>query len=110
MPNNLSAVLERITKWATYVIVALIPILVLPWTANVLDFNKQTLLVAGTLVTAFAWMIKALITGHLKFKYTPLHLAVGFFVFAYGLATIFSLWPYGSFWGWPLDISDLPRD
>jgi len=52
----------------------LLPILFLPWTANVLDFNKQALLIILVFVSLFAWMLKILISGKASFNLSSVHI------------------------------------
>ena len=98
---NLITLCEAITKYSIYAVVFLLPIFFLPWTSNVLDFNKQTLLVLLSFVAMFAWMVKALVSGKLSLVCTKVNFAVLFFVLVLSGSTIFSLDKYGSFWGWP---------
>ena len=97
---------EAVSKLAIYLLVFLIPIFLLPWTANVLDFNKQALLLVLVFISLFAWIMKVLIMGKIVFKLTRIHIAVGALFLVSFASTIFSLWRYGSFWGWPLNISE----
>jgi tetratricopeptide (TPR) repeat protein len=92
---------DNVSKISIYVLVFLLPILFLPWTANVLDFNKQALLVALVFVSIFAWTLKILISGRASFSFSPIHIPIVVLFLVYTISTIFSLWRYGSFWGWP---------
>jgi tetratricopeptide (TPR) repeat protein len=105
------SLLVRICDWlARYSIFAavfLTPLFFLPWTADVLEFNKQALLLVLLCVSLFAWMLKTLMVGKFsitKFELNSIgltHIAVGVLFLVALLATIFSVFPYGSFWGWP---------
>lgn len=99
--SSIARVCDIITKYSVYVSVFLIPIFFLPWTADVLDFNKQTLLLLLVFVGVLSWMIKILISGKVEFNPSKLYIAVAVFLLAGILSTIFSLYRYGSFWGWP---------
>ena len=54
---------DRVAKYAIYIAIFLIPIFFLPWTADVLDFNKQALLLVLIFVSLFAFLSKILISG-----------------------------------------------
>lgn len=97
---------EKISKYSIYVLVFLLPLFFLPWTANVLDFNKQLLLMVLVLVSLIAWWLRILMAGEFSFKLSLVNLALVALFLIYLLATIFSLWGYGSFWGLPLSASD----
>jgi len=92
---------DNVSKISIYVLVFLLPILFLPWTANVLDFNKQALLIALVFVSIFALTLKILISGRASFSFSPVHMPIAVLFLVYTVSTIFSLWRYGSFWGWP---------
>ncbi|MCX6721496.1 MAG: tetratricopeptide repeat protein [Candidatus Staskawiczbacteria bacterium] len=104
MPKETSFVLwfcKWVTKYSLYTIIFLMPIFFLPWTSDVLDFNKQTLLVFLGFIALFAWMLKVLISGKFEFNIGKIHIVAGVLFLIYLLATIFSVNKYGSFWGWP---------
>ncbi|PIR72685.1 MAG: hypothetical protein COU42_00175 [Candidatus Nealsonbacteria bacterium CG10_big_fil_rev_8_21_14_0_10_36_24] len=92
---------ERVSKIALELLIFLMPILFLPWTVNVLEFNKQALLIVMVLIALFAWFLKVLISGKVNFSLSLIHLPLIVLFLVYLFSTIFSLWPYGSFWGWP---------
>lgn len=92
---------EKVSKISIYALAFLLPILFLPWTANVLDFNKQALLVVLVFVSLFAWMLKTLVSGRAKFNLSLVHVPVLALFSIYTISTVFSSWRYGSFWGWP---------
>jgi tetratricopeptide (TPR) repeat protein/O-antigen ligase len=97
---------EKISKGSLYLLIFLLPLFFLPWTANVLDFNKQALLIVLVFISIFAWILKTLSVGKFKFNFNRLHFPVLGFLLILLSSTIFSLWPYGSFWGWPQVTSD----
>jgi len=92
---------EKVSKGAIYLSVFLLPIFFLPWTTNVLDFNKQALLIVLVFISLFAWMLKALISGKLSLSLNRVHILVIVLFLVYLISTIFSSFSYGSFWGWP---------
>ncbi len=98
---SITEICDRVSKISMYLLVFLLPILFLPWTANVLDFNKQALLIVLALVAVFAWMLKVLIVGKIEFNLSMVHIPVVTLLLAYIASNIFSAWRYGSFWGWP---------
>lgn len=97
---------EIIAKFSIYILVFLLPIFFLPWTTSVLDFNKQTLLICLVFLSLFLSLLKILISRKFSFNLSLSHVAVIVLFLVYFFATIFSLWHYGSFWGWPQHTSD----
>ncbi len=101
-----TSLLEKISKGAIIAAVFLIPIFFLPWTANVLDFNKQALLIVLVFVSLFALLLKSLIKGSFSFNPTSFNIPVIILFLIMVFSTVFSMWRYGSFWGWPLDATN----
>lgn len=90
---------SAITKMSIYVLVFLMPIFFLPWTFEVLDFNKQALLAGLAFLSFFCWMVKTLILGELKLSLSKVHIAIGVLFLTHVIATIVSVNRHGSFWG-----------
>ncbi len=95
-----------ITKYSIYAAIFLIPIFFLSWTSDVLDFNKQAVLIFLGAVALFAWMLKSIISGKIDINVNKMHIVVGAFFLVYLLATLFSINKAGSFWGWPQSTSE----
>lgn len=92
---------DFISKASIYILVFLMPIFFLPWTSDILDFNKQILLIGLVFLAFFTWIIKSLVSGIFSVNSSKIHIAVLILFLAYLFSTIFSLDKYGSFWGWP---------
>lgn len=92
-------------KFFIYLLVFLMPLFFLPWTTNVLDFNKQALLLFLVFLGLICWLIDCFISNRLKIRIDFLSLVVFIFLLVCGISTFFSLFRYGSFWGLPLAIS-----
>ena len=92
---------DKVSKTSVYLLTFLLPILFLPWTANVLDFNKQALLIVLVFIAMFAWMLKILVSGKASFNFSVVHIPIVTLFLVYAASSIFSLWRTGSFWGWP---------
>ena len=92
---------DAVIKYSIYVLVFLLPVLFLPWTSDVLDFNKQTLLVFLVFISFFGWMTKALISGKITIIQNKINIAVLLVLIISLFSNIFSLDKNGSFWGWP---------
>ena len=96
---------EKITKASIYLLVFITPLFFLPWTFNVLDFNKQALTGILVILALFAWSLKILFSGKFEFNLNRLSIPIAILLVVYIFAVIFSLSTYGSFWGWPLNVS-----
>ncbi|OHA62154.1 MAG: hypothetical protein A2117_02085 [Candidatus Wildermuthbacteria bacterium GWA2_46_15] len=96
---------QKVSKTSLFLAVFLLPILFLPLTSNVLDFNKQTVLVFLVLASLFSWLLKSLIEERITLELSWFNLAPVVLVLLAGLSTLFSAYKYASFWGWPLVIA-----
>jgi len=96
---------EKIYKIIIYLLVFLVPIFFSPLTVDPLDFQKQFLFFILIFLALLFWSIKVFLSGRVEINFNFLNIPVLIFLLIYGLSTIFSSFPYGSFWGWPLNIS-----
>ena len=53
MTESFTFIAGKISKWTIYLAVFLLPVFFLPWTVNVLDFNKQALLLVLSILIFF---------------------------------------------------------
>ncbi|MBU1033296.1 MAG: tetratricopeptide repeat protein [Patescibacteria group bacterium] len=116
MDTNLGAVLEtpaseiktrpklahwlgKLTNICIYLSVALIPLFFTPATLDVLELNKQTLLVILTGIALLTWIGQAISERKFSLSRSWLHLVVVVFLASYLAASFFSLDRYLSFVG-----------
>lgn len=92
----------KISKASVYVLLFLLPLFFLPFTANVLEYQKQVLLFLLTLISLSCWVAYILTSDKLEVKKGLLDIAVLAFLLTALLSTLLSLFRYGSFWGFPL--------
>lgn len=105
-PSFALRICDWVAKYSIYALIFLMPIFFLPWTSDVLDFNKQALLLVLGSVALFAWMLRVLVSGKLEITISKIHVVVGVVFLISLFATIFSVNKYGSFWGWPQSSSE----
>ena len=98
-------VLDKISKISIYFLVFLIPLFFLPFSQNVLDYQKGALLVTLVSLSLVCQIIKFLAQGKVSFNFHSLHFLVLFFLLVFGLSTLFSKSRTESFFGFPLTIS-----
>ncbi len=97
---------EKIAKTCIYLAAFLIPLFFLPLTQNVLDFQKQILLLILVSISLFCFAIKVLTDGKATLNFHPLNLAIFFSILIFGLSTLFSNSKTESFFGFPLPTSE----
>lgn len=95
----------KISKAAVYLLTFLLPLFFLPFTQNVLDFQKQTLLVGLVLISVVAFLTHVLTSYKLELNKSFVNIPVAVLLIFTLLSTIFSTFRYGSFWGQPLPIA-----
>ena len=80
---NLVFWLDSITNVCVYLAVVLVPLFFLPFTLDVLELNKQTLLVVLTGIALLAWIGKALAEKRVVFSRSWVHLVVLVYLVGY---------------------------
>lgn len=88
-----------IFKGSLYLLFFLFPLFFMPFTTNAIEFNKQTLLTALVSISFFAWMLKSLVLGKIRFISAYMHIFVAVLLIVAAGSAYFSLYRYGSFWG-----------
>lgn len=96
--------LEKIGRLSVYLSVFLIPIFFLPWTNDILDFNKQALFLVLAFLGLVCWLIKTLTSSKLEINTSFLNLSVIILLLASLLSAFLSLFSSASFWGLPLPV------
>jgi len=102
---GLAKVFNTIAKTTVYFLVFLLPIFFLPWTSNILDFNKQALLLILVFLALICQLANSLISNKFEINTSFLNFPVIILFLVTALSVIFSVYRYGSFWGWPLPVS-----
>lgn len=93
------AQIDRVFEWSLYGLVFLMPLFFLPFTTDVLELNKQLLLFVGTLWLAILYTGKIIAAENIDFKWSSLHIGACAMLIAWLVSSIFSFYPYNSFWG-----------
>jgi tetratricopeptide (TPR) repeat protein len=97
--NGTQEIFARITTWATYLLFFLIPIFFLPWTPNVLEVNKQMLLVILTVIGLVAWLGQMVLSKRLTFRSGWINIVPGLFFLAVLISSILSVSGYQTWVG-----------
>src|ERR1700733_12334981 len=88
--SRVSKILDRIVDGCIALIVFLVPLWLMPVTLDVLELNKQTLLVMLTVVALIAWLGKGIVEKRLTFSRSWLHIVVAIFLVGYLITSLFS--------------------
>lgn len=91
--------LLKYARWLVYILVFSIPLFFLPWTSEVLEFNKQFLIFILAGAGLILYLGQVIRTGHLILKKSPANYAILIFLAAILLASLFSDFRYQSIFG-----------
>ena len=84
-------------------VVFLIPLFFQITRVDIVDFNKQALLIVSCLVLLMVWLLSLIFEGSFELRFSFLHLIIFGLLAVAIIDTVFSRWQWGSFWGWPLN-------
>jgi len=92
--------LNKFLTYAFYAIFAITPLVMFPSTYEIFEFNKMWFVFGITIFIAFIWGSKIILTKTIAIKRSPLDIPILLFLASQILATIFSIDPYVSWWGY----------
>lgn len=90
---------NNISRWVLYVGITLVPLFFLPFTPNVLNANKQLLLVVVASIGLISWLLGVVSSGYLTWRKNPLDNGLLAVLAAFILASIFSVNSFESIFG-----------
>lgn len=96
-PRSAAKVYLGIARWSMYLLFLLLPLFFLPWNLEILEVNKQTLLVLLTFVGAIAWLGSMIASRTLLMKRGWLNLFPFVLILSVLVSTILS---QGGFVSW----------
>lgn len=79
-----------VIKYGLYLLAFLTPLFFLPFNTNILELNKQLLLVVFALLLLIAWIGKMIAEGHMEMKKSWLNIGLAFFTVFYLVSSILS--------------------
>jgi len=81
---------NKISKWAIYAAVFLMPLFFLPFTTNVLEINKLMLLLVIASIGMVAWLLGVVSSGYLAWRNNPIDKGLLILLGAFIVSAIFS--------------------
>lgn len=87
-------------RWSFYLLFIFVPIIFAGNTSELFEFNKMWIAFGLTLIIAASWISKMCLEKQIKLVKTPLDVAILLFLLSQVLATIFSIDPHTSLWGY----------
>jgi tetratricopeptide (TPR) repeat protein len=95
----------RVVQALVYAAVIVVPLLYLPWTSAILEYNKQIVLVAIAAIGLVTWLLGVVVTGKLTIRTTPVDKGVLAVLVATIVTTLFSMTPAKSVFGLSASLS-----
>jgi tetratricopeptide (TPR) repeat protein len=92
-------VCDGIIRWTVLALAALMPVFVLPWTIEVVEINKQLLLLVGAALAGLAWLGRMLALRRFEYRRTVVNVMVTLFLVVYAVSAWLSYSPYMSVMG-----------
>lgn len=89
----------RYARWLIYALVFLVPLFFLPWTSDLLEFNKQFLIFVLSVIALVLYLAQIVRSGRLAMVRSPFNFAVLLFLAAALIVSIFSDLKYQSVFG-----------
>ena len=93
------SIFSTIIEWVLLLGALLVPLFFLPWTSDVLEFQKQTLLIILAGVGLVAWLVGIIKEGKISFVSSKLTLPIVVLLLTVFLSASFSLERFKSFFG-----------
>lgn len=89
-PSKIVRFCDAVIIWTLLVLVVGIPIFFLPWTIEVLELNKQLLLLVGAGIAGIAWLGKMLVERKFEYRRSVVNSIVVLYLAVYALSAWFS--------------------
>jgi O-antigen ligase len=96
---NSSRIAENIIEYTFYILIFFVPLVWLPVTSELFEFNKMILVYFGASVVLTAWLFKSVNDGAFTLKRTSLDIPILLFLAANIAATVFSIDRHSSIFG-----------
>lgn len=97
--SKLNSLCDKVIHWTVYVLAAAVPLFFLPWTIEVLELNKQLLIIAGAAISGMAWLGKMLVARRFEYRRSIVNVFVALFTISYAASAWFSESRYLSMMG-----------
>ncbi len=91
---------SRIIRFGFYLLFLAVPLLLTPWNYELFEYNKMMATYGLTALIIGAWLVKMVAQKEIRIKRTPLDIPIALFLLSQFLATIFSMDPHVSWFGY----------
>lgn len=96
----MNKLIAQVSMLSFYALVGITPLLLTKYNYELFEFNKMLAVYALTTIIAGSWLISSVVSGSLKLKRSILDIPLLLFFLSQGAATVFSIDPHLSIWGY----------
>lgn len=90
--------LDQVLRWGVRLLLAFVPVVISPWTFELIEFSKQAVLLGMSVILMAVWLARSVIAREVRSAVSPLNWAVLAFLAITAAATAFSVdWITSSF-------------
>lgn len=97
---NVSSLCLRIIRTGFALLFITIPLVLTPWNYELFEYNKMMLTYAITAIIIGSWLVKMIADRKIHIRKTPLDIPLLLFFLSQGIATLFSMDPHVSWFGY----------
>jgi len=97
---SLDYLTDKIISWSFYSLFFLTPLILLPVTYEIFEFNKIIFVYLVSSLIFASWLIKMILKDNFKIKMGPVGVPLLIFLAFQTVSTILSIHPYTSIWGY----------
>ncbi|MBI2036710.1 hypothetical protein HYT17_03710 [Candidatus Microgenomates bacterium] len=100
MENKVVSICNRAIEYLFYALFFFVPLIFLPVTSELFEFNKMILTYAATALIGGFWAVKMALAGRFSIQRTPLDIPILLFLISQVISTILSIDVHTSIWGY----------
>ena len=98
--KRLFSLISKILIYAYYVLVVVTPVLVVPYTSELFEFNKMFIVYGLTIVVLTTWLLKGILSGKLQVASSHLDIPIALFLLVQVISYFVSIDKHVSIWGY----------
>ncbi|MDP3982627.1 MAG: O-antigen ligase family protein [bacterium] len=98
--KRLFSLTSKILIYAYYVLVVVTPVLVVPYTSELFEFNKMFIVYGLTIVVLTTWLLKGILSGKLQMARSFLDIPIALFILVQVISYFVSIDKHVSIWGY----------
>ena len=97
---NVVLLCDKIIRYSYYLLFALVPLVLSPWTYELFEFNKMMVTYTITVIMLTAWLVKMFTYKEIRIAKTPLDIPILLFLFSQLISSVLSIDGHVSWYGY----------